>query len=76
MAAQPNIGGALCKSSVIPFFVARHKFWLTPAAQVLCSNAANKSQGDHSFSTMIFHDFSMTKRMNFLDLSAQHIFSK
>ena len=33
-------------------------------------------QGDHSFSTMIFHDFSMTEKMNFHDLSAQHIFSK
>ena len=33
-------------------------------------------QGHHSFSTMIFHDFSMTKKMNFHDLSAQHIFSK
>ena len=31
-------------------------------------------QGDHSFSTMIFHDFSTTKKMNFHDLSAQHIF--
>jgi len=32
-----------------------------------------ENQGDHSFSTMIFHDFSMTKKMNFHDLSAQHI---
>jgi len=30
------------------------------------------SKGDHSFST-IFHDFSMTEKMNFHDLSAQHI---
>ena len=37
---------------------------------------ANKTQGDHSFSTMIFHDFSMTKKVNFHDLSAQHIFTK
>jgi len=43
MAAQPNIGGTLCGSSVIPFFVPRHKVWLTAAgsARVLCSNAAN-----------------------------------
>ena len=41
MAAQPNIGGALCESSVIPFLVLRHKVWLTIAAQVPCSNAAN-----------------------------------
>jgi len=41
MAAQPNLGGALCKSSVIPFLVPRHKVWLLPAAGVLCSNAAN-----------------------------------
>ena len=34
---------------------------------------ASIPQGDHSFST-IFHDFSMTKKMNFHDLSAQHIF--
>jgi len=41
MAAQPNIGGALCESSVIPFFVPRRKVWLTPAAEVPCSNTAN-----------------------------------
>jgi len=29
-AAQPNIGGALCGSSVIPFLVPRHKVWLMP----------------------------------------------
>ena len=40
MAAQPNTGGALSESSVIPFLVPRHKVWLTAAAQVLCSNAA------------------------------------
>jgi len=28
-------------------------------------NQQRQSQGDHSFSTMIFHDFSMTKKMNF-----------
>ena len=31
MAAQPNIGGALCESSVIPFLVGRRKVWLTPS---------------------------------------------
>ena len=41
MAAQPNIGGALSESSVIPFLVSRRKVWLTPAAGVPCSNAAN-----------------------------------
>jgi len=41
MAAQPNIGGVLCESSVIPFLVPRSKVWLTPAAGVPCSNAAN-----------------------------------
>jgi len=30
MAVQPNIGGALCESSVIPFLVPRRKVWLTP----------------------------------------------
>ena len=31
MAAEPNIGGALCESSVIPFLIGLpiHKFWLT-----------------------------------------------
>jgi len=29
-ATLPNIGGALCESSVIPFFVPRRKVWLTP----------------------------------------------
>jgi len=41
MAAQPSIGGALCKTSVIPFLVPGHKVWLMPAARVPCSNAAN-----------------------------------
>ena len=41
MAVLPNIGGALCESSIIPFLVPRHKVWLTPAAGVLCSKAAN-----------------------------------
>ena len=36
-----NIGGALCKSSVIPFLVPRRIVWLMPAAGVLCSNAAS-----------------------------------
>jgi len=44
MATLPNIGGALCVSSVIPFLVRHRKVWLTPAAGVLCSNAANKSE--------------------------------
>ena len=38
MAAQPNVGGALCESSVIPFLLPRHKVWLTAAARVPCSN--------------------------------------
>jgi len=41
MAAQPNIGGAICESSVIPFLVSRRKVWLTPSAGASCSNAAN-----------------------------------
>jgi len=41
MAAQPNIGGAVCESFVIPFLVPRRKVWLRPAAGVPCSNAAN-----------------------------------
>jgi len=41
MAAQPNIGGALCESPVIPFLVPRCKVWLTPADGVPCSNATN-----------------------------------
>jgi len=41
MAALPNIGGALCESSVISFLVPRRKVWLTRAAEVPCSNAAN-----------------------------------
>jgi len=42
MAAQPNIGDALCESSVITFLVRRRKVWLTPAAGLPC-NAANKA---------------------------------
>jgi len=45
MAAQPNIGVAHCESSIIPFLFLviglRRKVWLTPAAGVPCSNAAN-----------------------------------
>jgi len=40
MAAQPNIGGALCDSSVIPLLAPRRKVWLTQAAVVPCNNAA------------------------------------
>jgi len=39
--AQPNIGGAPCESSVIPFLVPRRKVSLTPAAGVPCSNVTN-----------------------------------
>jgi len=35
---------------------------------------ASYTQGALSFSTLIFHDFSMTKKMKIHDLSAQHIF--
>ena len=41
---QPNIGGALCESSVIPFLVPRHKVWLTAAARVPFSIAANTGE--------------------------------
>ena len=41
MAALPNIGSALCESSVIPFLVPRRKVWLTPVAGVPCSNVTN-----------------------------------
>jgi len=41
MAAQPNIGGTLCESSVIPFLVPCCEVWLTPTAGVTSSNAAN-----------------------------------
>jgi len=34
MAALPNIGGTLCKSSAIPFLVLRRKVQLTPVAGV------------------------------------------
>jgi len=41
MAALPNIAGALCESSAILLLVPRHKVWLTAAARVPRSNAAN-----------------------------------
>ena len=45
MAARPNIDGALCESSVIiPFLEPRRKLWLTPAAGLPCSNAANTGE--------------------------------
>jgi len=39
MTAQPNVGGALCESSVTPFFVPRRKLWLTPAASKISPGA-------------------------------------
>ena len=46
-ASQPNIGGALCESFVISLLVLRSKVWLTPAAGVPCSNAANIGELGH-----------------------------
>jgi len=40
MVAQPNIGGAVCGSSVIPFLVPRHSL-ADGHCSVPCSNAAN-----------------------------------
>jgi len=45
MAALPNIGGALCESSVNPFLVLRRKVCLTLAVGVPSSNAANIGEG-------------------------------
>jgi len=45
MEAQPNINGTLCESSVIPVLEPRSKVWLTPAAGLLCNNAANIEEG-------------------------------
>jgi len=42
--ARPNIGGAVCESSAFALLVRRRKVWLTPAAGVLCSNAANMGE--------------------------------
>jgi len=45
MAAQPNIGGVLCESSVIPFLVPRRKVLLIPLLECRAvSNAANIGQ--------------------------------
>jgi len=44
MAAQLNIGAALCESSVIPFLVTHHKVWLRAAARAPCSHTANISE--------------------------------
>ena len=41
MAALPNIGGALCESSAIPFLVPCRNVWLMPTARVSCSNVVN-----------------------------------
>ena len=43
-------------------------FWSCPYPAVV------KKQGAPSFSILIFHDFSMTKKMKIHDISAQHIF--
>jgi len=44
MATQPNTGGTLCDSFVIPFLVPRHKLWLNAAAQVPCSHTVNTGE--------------------------------
>ena len=44
MAAQPNIGGAVCESAVIPLLVPRRSL-ADPAAGVPCTNAANIGEG-------------------------------
>ena len=41
MWADARRDGRAAESSVIPFIVARCKFWLTPATRVPCSNADN-----------------------------------
>ena len=41
MAALPDVGGAVCESSVIPFLVPHRELWLTPTARVPCSNATS-----------------------------------
>jgi len=41
MAAQPNIDGAFCESSVILLLVPCRKVWLMPAAGMPCSDTAN-----------------------------------
>ena len=46
---MPNVMAALCESSVIPFVVPRHTVWLTAAARVPGSNAANIGQRDLIF---------------------------
>jgi len=45
MAAQQNIGGAVCESSVIPFLLPRRIVWLTPLLECRAtSDAANIGQ--------------------------------
>jgi len=51
MTALPNIGGAVCESSVIPFLVRRRKVRLTPAAAVRGSNAAKANIRERKTST-------------------------
>jgi len=54
MAALPNIGGAFCKSSVIPFLLRRRKVWVTPVDGVPCSNAANRARQLYKNISMLF----------------------
>jgi len=54
MTAQPNIGGALCESSVIPFLVPRHSL-ADPAARVPCSNSANIAKRQDLDAKWILH---------------------
>jgi len=50
-AAQPNIGGALWESSVIPFFIPRRKVWMTPLLECRANIAERKTWTQSEFYT-------------------------
>jgi len=71
MAAQPNIGGARCESSIIPFLVPRRKVWLKPAAGVPFSNAVNIPSVQKKTSPFVF--FITSSQINQFAQKYQHL---
>ena len=70
MAALPNIDGALCESSTIPFLVPRCKVWLTPASGLECRAVslpiqdAKKSPSGHHRTTLSGYIFAIKARID------------
>jgi len=64
MAALPNISGALCDSSVIPFLVPHRNLWLTPIARKPYRNAANIGERNGYGQLLVLDELSVLFNMS------------